>query len=504
MLAVCSISSVSATGGDFIVSSQNNSTYDIQNWISDPINAGFSLIFDIEEYIFSAPLIINNAINITNGNSFGETILKYQGNYNMFTVTANNVNFTNLKINYTNGANVFNTAIFLKDNILNINNSNFSGSNTNIINVSINSSGNGALGVYAQNWYGNLVNSTINTKGDNGSGIISNNSIRGHIINSSINTSGFGAHGIYTNYFDGVVENTNINTFGISSYGVYLYYLFVNPNNFTNINSVNINTFGYNSIGVYTKNILFGSINNTDVSINGNAGAGIWAEYFNGHINNTTISNRGSLSHGFVYRGDTFNFKNSTISVGIADFLVKIPTINSFKASVSKVLTNTTVKFTTSANDANYYGFYINSKHMYNSSKSSYSYKFTKAGKYDVSVISYNNYLNIYDTKTTTITVESKPDLIISSFRKSKSNTYYVNIKNVGDASSKKSSLKMWYGKYYKVVSTPALAPGKSAKVKIVFHSKYSTKKYTKSVKVDYNNKVSERNENNNQKTIKK
>lgn len=141
---------------------------------------------------------------------------------------------------------------------------------------------------------------------------------------------------------------------------------------------------------------------------------------------------------------------------------------------------------------------------MFNGTNPNYSYKFTKAGKYDVSVIAYNSYLNIVDSRTTAVNIESKSDLTISCLTKSGSNTYYANVKNIADASASKSSLKMEYSKYYKVVSTPALAPDKSAKVKIVFPSKYSTKKYNKTVKIDYNNKVSERNENNIQKTIKK
>lgn len=172
----------------------------------------------------------------------------------MFIVTANNINITNLTILYNNTAtNTLNSAIFLQDNILNIRGNSVYGSNANLNNVNINTLKNNSIGIYGQNWYGNLIDSDINTIGNNSVAIIAYNSIRGAIINSDISSSGFASPGIYTNFFDRVIQNIDINTYGNSAYGFYLYYLLVNSNYFTNIHGVNINTFGDNSIGIYKK-----------------------------------------------------------------------------------------------------------------------------------------------------------------------------------------------------------------------------------------------------------
>lgn len=97
-------------------------------------------------------------------------------------------------------------------------------------------------------------------------------------------------------------------------------------------------------------------------------------------------------------------------------------------------------------------------------------------------------------------TVVLKPDLYVVSIKKSGSKRY-VKIKNKGTATSKGVYLRVWPGKsskkHYKQVYVKSLKPGYSTTVKI-------TKYYYKhgKAKVDYTNRVSEKNEANNVKSF--
>jgi PKD repeat protein len=93
-----------------------------------------------------------------------------------------------------------------------------------------------------------------------------------------------------------------------------------------------------------------------------------------------------------------------------------------------------------------------------------------------------------------------KPDLVITSIKRSGS-TRYIKIKNQGTITSSGCYVRIWNGKYsykrYKQAYVKALSPGASTTVKITRFYYYHGK-----AKVDYYNKVSEKCETNNVKSI--
>jgi PKD repeat protein len=93
-----------------------------------------------------------------------------------------------------------------------------------------------------------------------------------------------------------------------------------------------------------------------------------------------------------------------------------------------------------------------------------------------------------------------KPDLVITSIKRSGS-TRYIKIKNQGTITSSGCYVRIWNGKYsykrYKQAYVKALIPGASTTVKITRFYYYHGK-----AKVDYYNKVSEKCETNNVKSI--
>ena len=117
----------------------------------------------------------------------------------------------------------------------------------------------------------------------------------------------------------------------------------------------------------------------------------------------------------------------------------------------------------------------------------------------------YNAVKEKYETNNQYTTPAPKADLrIVSMTRKGK--YYYIKVKNYGNAKANKNYLRIYYGSKGKNVAVKALNPGKYTTVKIrtSYLGKYANKKYTKTVKVDYYNKIIESNKANNIKKLKK
>lgn len=76
--------------------------------------------------------------------------------------------------------------------------------------------------------------------------------------------------------------------------------------------------------------------------------------------------------------------------------------------------------------------------------------------------------------------------------------TYSITISNGGLATSNTCYLGIKIGNYVKTVKVKALNSGQSTTVKIKIPTKYISSKYTKTIKIDYYNKVKEVNETNN------
>jgi len=91
------------------------------------------------------------------------------------------------------------------------------------------------------------------------------------------------------------------------------------------------------------------------------------------------------------------------------------------------------------------------------------------------------------------------PDLSISENNiKRSGNTYSIKVSNSGLGSSNACHLGIKIGSYVKTVKVKALGYGQSTTVKVTLPSKYISKRYVKTVTVDYFNKVKEENKNNN------
>ncbi|KZX16871.1 hypothetical protein MBCUT_05010 [Methanobrevibacter cuticularis] len=109
-------------------------------------------------------------------------------------------------------------------------------------------------------------------------------------------------------------------------------------------------------------------------------------------------------------------------------------------------------------------------------------------------------------TKKLYITVFKKADLSINKIKRVR-NSYKITVKNIGETTSTKTYIKIYYklGKKtkYKIAKVKAISPGKSATVTVKFF-KYSThRKYIKIAAVNYNKKTSETYYKNNVKKFK-
>lgn len=121
---------------------------------------------------------------------------------------------------------------------------------------------------------------------------------------------------------------------------------------------------------------------------------------------------------------------------------------------------------------------------------------FTKEGYFKVALTTKDTTGKSSATSKTIKVGNPKPDLVITSIKRSGS-TRYITIKNQGTFTSSGSYVRIWNGKYsykrYKQVYVKALNPGASTKVKITrFYYYHGT------AKVDYYNKISEKSETNN------
>ncbi|MCL2156951.1 MAG: hypothetical protein FWH54_02895 [Methanobrevibacter sp.] len=118
---------------------------------------------------------------------------------------------------------------------------------------------------------------------------------------------------------------------------------------------------------------------------------------------------------------------------------------------------------------------------------------------------------NIKVTKSTLVSMKGRPKLYtflpdlsinIKNIKRTK-NTYSIKVFNMDPkglqvGTSNPCYLGIKIGSYHKTVKVKALSYGQNTTVKISIPSKYVSKKYTKTVKVDYYNKVKEENKTNN------
>ncbi|MCL2114656.1 MAG: hypothetical protein FWH29_00365 [Methanobrevibacter sp.] len=103
--------------------------------------------------------------------------------------------------------------------------------------------------------------------------------------------------------------------------------------------------------------------------------------------------------------------------------------------------------------------------------------------------------------ETSSSSSSNKADLKIAKVSK-KGNTHTVFIKNSGKKAAAKSVLGVYDGKtLIKKVNVKAIAKGKTVQVKVPLAAKYKNK--IKTFKADYNNKIKESNEKNNDKKAK-
>ncbi|MCK9151554.1 right-handed parallel beta-helix repeat-containing protein [Methanobacterium alcaliphilum] len=122
----------------------------------------------------------------------------------------------------------------------------------------------------------------------------------------------------------------------------------------------------------------------------------------------------------------------------------------------------------------------------------------THKNKYKYAKINFNQKILESNYNNNQITV-NKPDLYISSVKRS-GNKYKFRIKNKGAAASSKCYLKVWYNsKRYKIVKVPVIVTGGYCTIMVNFY-KYSThKRYYKYALINYKEKSLESNYKNNQ-----
>lgn len=151
---------------------------------------------------------------------------------------------------------------------------------------SINTTGDGADGIYAQSGNNQLTNNgTIITSGAVAHGLEGNGDNNTIINNASISTSGVGANGI--NSVGGVTgpatNNGSITTLSTNANGVY----FGNPGTFTNSDTGTINAGG--AYGVYLSS--GGTVNNAGTIVAGRSA-------ITNDVGPTVVNNSGSLTSG--------------------------------------------------------------------------------------------------------------------------------------------------------------------------------------------------------------
>lgn len=174
-------------------------------------------------------------------------------------------------------------------------------------------------------------------------------------------------------------------------------------------------------------------------------------------------------------------------------------TASSYNPAVWQYVTFTATAYDPDDNDSitsMYWNFGDGATATGNSTGHSYA----KEGYYKVSLTATDTFKKSVIVSNNIKVGNPKPDLVITSIKRSGS-TRYIKIKNQGTLASSGSYVRIWNGKYsykrYKQAYVKALSPGASTTVKITRFYYYHGK-----AKVDYYNKVSEKSEANNIRSI--
>lgn len=207
----------------------------------------------------------------------------------------------------------------------------------------------------------------------------------------------------------------------------------------------------------------------------------------------------------FVVNHTVWNNQNQSASYCRTIEVINRNPVVDFKFNASNLFPGTPINFLSSSYDPDT-GDSINSlKWNFGDGSSgsgpSLTHSYNKSGNYTVTLTATDSF-GKSSSKSTKITINPpkvvatpKPDLIITSSRKS-GRYLYVTIKNQGSAIAKNFHTRAWYGqsssKNYKDIYTSSLASGASVTLKVPYSYKNG------SIKVDFFNKVSESNENNN------
>lgn len=221
-------------------------------------------------------------------------------------------------------------------------------------------------------------------------------------------------------------------------------------------------------------------------------------EFYN-TANQSVLHNYASLGNYNV----THTVTNSKNQVSTSTKTVSVQNrapINGFTVSPSNPAVKSLATFTSTSYDPDYNdsvtSWYWNFGDGAIASGQTVKHAFSKEGYFKVSLTTKDTSGKSSAISKTIKVGNPKPDLVITSIKRSGS-TRYITIKNQGTLTSSGSYVRIWNGKYsykrYKQAYVKSLNPGASTKVKITRFYYYHGK-----AKVDYYNKVSEKSETNN------
>ena len=133
-----------------------------------------------------------------------------------------------------------------------------------------------------------------------------------------------------------------------------------------------------------------------------------------------------------------------------------------------------------------------------------YTVKVTVTSKYNGKTYTSTNIYNIYVVKKADLSIESVKK---NTDKKNNVVSLTVVVKNKGAVASKATEIKTWYSssalkKYTKTAKIKSLKAGKSTVLTIAFQIPYKYRKYSKKIKIDPNNKLTETVKNNNQRNF--
>lgn len=225
-------------------------------------------------------------------------------------------------------------------------------------------------------------------------------------------------------------------------------------------------------------------------------------EFYN-TTNQSVVHNYASLGNYNVMHTVT-NSKNqvstSTKTVSVQN---RAP-VSGFTVSPSNPGVKSLATFTSTSYDPDYNdsitSWYWNFGDGTSASGQTVKHAFSKEGYFKASLTTKDTSGKSSATSKTIKVGNPKPDLVITSIKRSGS-TRYIKIKNQGTLTSNACHVRIWNGKYsykrYKQAYVKSLSPGASTTVKITRFYYYRGK-----AKVDYYNKVSEKSETNNIRSI--